>query len=148
MSGYPHETLSASCPCVKAHGGHSGRFPPCGYTHLEVDVGKRLVVRTTSSCGVLFVVHYCMTFQLVVGTTSHCYDLSVTCYYVTFPYAVPYLWGTEGIHLERWPSIIVFIIPVVLGRRVVLPQLQAGSFFKLIISGSIKMLKMCKYSWR
>ena len=30
--------------------------------------------------------------------------------------------------------------------EVVLPQLQAGSFFKLIISGSIKMLKMCKYS--
>ena len=29
---------------------------------------------------------------------------------------------------------------------VVLPQLQAGSFFKLIISGSIKMPKMCKYS--
>ena len=29
---------------------------------------------------------------------------------------------------------------------VVLPQLQAGSFFKLIISESIKMLKMCKYS--
>ena len=28
----------------------------------------------------------------------------------------------------------------------VLPQLQAGSFFKLIISGSIKMLKMCEYS--
>ena len=32
------------------------------------------------------------------------------------------------------------------GLRVVLPQLQAGSFFKLIIYGSIKMLKMCKYS--
>ena len=32
--------------------------------------------------------------------------------------------------------------------QVVLPQLQAGSFFKSIISGSIKMLKMCKYSWR
>ena len=32
--------------------------------------------------------------------------------------------------------------------QLVLPQLQAGSFFKLIISGSIKMLKMCKYSWR
>ena len=31
-------------------------------------------------------------------------------------------------------------------RDIVLPQLQAGSFFKLIISGSIKMLKMCKYS--
>ena len=31
-------------------------------------------------------------------------------------------------------------------RGLVLPQLQAGSFFKLIISGSIKMLKMCKYS--
>ena len=30
--------------------------------------------------------------------------------------------------------------------HLVLPQLQAGSFFKLIIFGSIKMLKMCKYS--
>ena len=30
-------------------------------------------------------------------------------------------------------------------RLVVLPQLQAGSFFKLIISGSIKMLKMYEY---
>ena len=41
----------------------------------------------------------------------------------------------------REPPKVVYVVP-----PLVLPQLQAGSFFKLIISGSIKMLKMCKYS--
>ena len=33
-----------------------GRLPPCGYTCLEADVGRQLVVGTTSRCGVLCVV--------------------------------------------------------------------------------------------